>query len=124
MWQSILLRSEIMKNKTYMCLLRSESGDCEKPSPSDMEVMFAKYQAWQDKFADNILDMGNKLGDIATVVRHDEVKDGPFIELKEIIGGYMMLSTASLDEAVSVIKESPMVASAGTSIEIREICTP
>ena len=26
MWQSILLRSEIMKNKTYMCLLRSESG--------------------------------------------------------------------------------------------------
>lgn len=124
MWQSILLRSEIMKNKTYMCLLRGESGDCEKPSPSDMEVMFAKYQAWQDKFADNILDMGNKLGDIATVVRHDEVKDGPFIELKEIIGGYMMLSAASLDEAVSVIKESPMVASAGTSIEIREICTP
>ena len=112
-----------MKNNTYMCILRSESGGCEKPSPSDMEVMFAKYQAWQEKFADNILDMGNKLGDTASVVRHDKVTDGPFIELKEIVGGYMMVSAATLEEAVNVIQASPMVANAGTSIEIREVCT-
>lgn len=113
-----------MSNKTYMCILRSEAGSCNQGSPVDMEVMFAKYQAWQDKFADNILDMGNKLGESASVVRSDEVKDGPFIELKEIVGGYMMLTAKTLDEAVAVIKASPMVANAGTSIEIREICTP
>ena len=113
-----------MTNKSYMCILRSGSGGCEKPSPSDMEVMYAKYQAWQAKFADNILDMGNKLGEVASVVRHDSVNDGPFVELKEIVGGYMTLSASSLDEAVTVIKESPMVANPGTSIEIREICTP
>ena len=82
------------------------------------------HQAWQQKFADNILDMGNKLGGVASVVRHESVTDGPFIELKEIVGGYMMLSATSLEQAVAVIKESPMVANAGTSIEIREICTP
>ncbi len=113
-----------MKNKTYMCILRSGTGGCEKPSPSEMEMMFAKYQSWQEKFADNILDMGNKLGDSASVVRSDSVTDGPFIELKEIVGGYMTLSAATLEEAVAVIKESPMVAKSGTSIEIREICTP
>jgi hypothetical protein len=89
-----------------------------------MEAMYAKYQAWQEKFADNIADMGNKLGDVASVVRHDSVNDGPFVELKEIIGGYMTLTADSLDEAVTVIKESPMVANVGTSIEIREISTP
>ncbi len=108
---------------TYMCILRSEKGDCEEPSASDMEIMYAKYQSWQKKFADNILDMGSKLGSSASVVRHDRVDDGPFIELKEIIGGYMMLSTSSLEEAITVIKESPMVANPGTSIEIREVCT-
>lgn len=113
-----------MKNNQYMCILRTESGTCEKPSPSDMEVMYAKYQAWQEKFADNILDMGNKLSDVASVVRHDKVSDGPFIELKEIVGGYMLLSASSLEEAVEVIKASPMVANSGTSIEIREISTP
>lgn len=113
-----------MKKNTYMCILRSGTGGCDKPSPSEMEVVFAKYQAWQQEFADNILDMGNKLGSVASVVRHDSVSDGPFIELKEIIGGYMMLTATSLDEAVAVIKASPMVANTGTSIEIREICSP
>ncbi len=113
-----------MSNKNYLCILRSESGSCEKPSPSDMEVMYAKYQAWQKKFSDNIVDMGNKLGSNGSVVRHDSVSDGPYVELKEIIGGYMTISAPTLDEAITVIKESPMVASVGTSIEIREICTP
>jgi hypothetical protein len=113
-----------MKNKTYMCILRSNNGGCEKPSPSEMELQYAKYQAWQQKFANNILDMGNKLGSSGSVVRHDSISDGPFIELKEIIGGYMMLTATSLDEAITVIKASPMVANTGTSIEIREICTP
>ncbi len=113
-----------MSQNKYMCILRSESGGCEKSSPTDMELMYAKYQAWQEKFSKNILDMGNKLGDIGSVVRQDSLKDGPFIELKEIVGGYMILTAANLDEAVTVIKESPMVANAGTSIEIREICSP
>ena len=113
-----------MKNNTYMCILRSESGDCEKPSPSEMEVVFAKFQAWQQKFADNIVDMGNKLGSVGSVVRNDSITDGPFIELKEVVGGYMTLTADSLEEAVAVIKESPMVSNANTSIEIREICTP
>ncbi|MFL0805374.1 MAG: YciI family protein [Agarilytica sp.] len=111
-----------MSQNKYMCILRSESGGCEKPSPSDMELMYAKYQAWQEKFSDNILDMGNKLGDIGSVVRHDSLKDGPFIELKEIVGGYMTLTAGTLDEAIAVIQASPMVANPGTSIEIREIC--
>lgn len=113
-----------MSNKTYMCILRSESGDCEKPSPSEMEQMYAKYQEWQSQFTDNILDMGNKLSEVGSVVRHDGVTDGPFIELKEVIGGYMTLSAASLDEAQDVIKASPMVASKSVSIEIREISAP
>lgn len=112
-----------MSNNTYMCILRNETGDCEKPSPSEMESMFAKYQEWQEKFSDNIVDMGNKLGGTGSVVRRDNVQDGPFIELKEIIGGYMTISAATLDDAIAVIQESPMVANPSVSIEIREICS-
>lgn len=107
-----------------MCILRNESGGCEKPSPSEMEAMYAKYQAWQDKFADNILDMGGALSSEGATIKADEVKDGPFIELKEIVGGYMLLTAENLQEAVEVIKASPMVENPATSLELREITAP
>ncbi|GLR69527.1 YciI family protein [Agaribacter marinus] len=113
-----------MSNKTFLCVVRSEAGECEKPSPSDMEKAFAMFQAWQEKFADNILDMGGKLSSEGAVVRQESIVDGPFVELKEIIGGYMMLSAATLEDAAVVIKESPMVNNKGSSFEIREICKP
>jgi len=117
----------MMSQKQYMCILRSAAGNCEtdeKPSPSDMEQMFAKYQEWQDKFADNILDMGGALGDSASVVSQDGVSDGPFVEIKEIIGGYMLLKAESLEEVNEVIKASPMIENPSVSIEIRNINKP
>lgn len=110
-----------MSNKTYMCILRSQSGGCDKPSASDMEAMMMKYQAWQQEFTDNILDMGSPLTSEGAVVKHDAVIDGPFIEMKEMVGGYMLLTTKTLDEAVKVIEASPMIANPNVSIEIREI---
>ena len=110
-----------MKTNTYMCLLRNQEVGCEKPSPSDMQAMMDKYQTWQEKFADNILDMGNRLTEVGSVVSKDHVKDGPFVEVKEIVGGYMMLTADSLEEASHVIEQSPMVHNPGVSIEIRQI---
>lgn len=111
-----------MQNKTYLCVLRSEEGGCESPSsPSEMEQQFARYQAWQQRFSANILDMGSKLGSVGSVVRQHGVTDGPFIELKEVIGGVMTLTAGNIEEAVNVIQNSPMVENARVSIEIREM---
>ncbi len=111
-------------SKQYICLLRNQGGECQEPSSaSDMEAMFAQYRQWQDQYADNIADMGGKLGSGGAVVQAQTVTDGPYIELKEILGGFMMLQADSLAEAVQVIKASPMMQSPDTSIEIREIHT-
>jgi hypothetical protein len=45
-----------------MCILHSQSGNCKKPLSSEMKQVYTKYQAWQRKFADNIIDMSGKLG--------------------------------------------------------------
>ncbi|MDO3386229.1 YciI family protein [Gilvimarinus sp. SDUM040013] len=114
-----------MSQKKYMCVLRSDSGGCEKseeqPSVTDMEAMYAKYQAWQQKFADRIVDMGSGLASGGSVVSKAGVKDGPFVEIKEIIGGYMIVAGDSIEQAVEVIQAGPMIDNLGVSIEIREI---
>ena len=48
------------------------------------------------------------------------VADGPFAESKEAIGGYLLLQVDSLEEAIAIAKNSPMLAY-GTTIEVRPV---
>lgn len=110
-----------MSQKNYLCLVRSESGACPTPSsPAEMEEMFTKFNNWKEKFRDQITDLGGKLENEGKIVTTEGVTDGPFTEAKEIIGGYMMISAASMEEAVEIARESPGV-NPGTSVEVREI---
>ena len=111
------------KNK-YLVLARSapkqEGQGGEGPSPEEMQKMFAAYKAWMEKFKDSIEDVGDKLVGEARVLRSSGVEDGPFVETKEVVGGYMILTTETIDEAVEVMKAGPM-SSGGASFEIRQL---
>ena len=48
-----------------------------------------------------------------------KVTDGPFIETKEVLGGYWMIEVASREEAIAWAKKCP--ASANEIIEIRQV---
>lgn len=112
-----------MTSKNYLCVLRSETGECEEPSPAQMEEMFTKFQAWREKFEDNIVDLGGRLGD-GKVIRPDGISDGPFVEVKEIVGGFMILCANDIDEAVAVTQACPPIAASNATVEVREIHTP
>jgi len=88
-------------------------------SPAQMEEMFANFNTWKEKFKDNIVDMGGKLGE-GKIVTTDNVMDGPFVEAKEIVGGYMVISADNMNEAVEIALQSPGVYP-GSSVEVREI---
>jgi len=112
-------------SKKYLCIQRStprESGDDSKPSPAQMEQMYEKFNAWKDKYQDKITDMGGKLGD-GKMVTSENITDGPFAEAKEIVGGFMIVTADSIDEAAQVALESPGVGMPGSSVEVREIST-
>ena len=107
----------------YLFLHRSQPGqkapDQGAPSPEQMQAMFAKWNAWKEKFKDNIVDWGDKLKPGGRVVGASGVSDGPFVEAKEIIGGFMIVAAASYDEAVAIAQEMP--GGPGARIEIREM---
>jgi len=113
-----------MPKQNYLCIQRGQPrqpGKGEAPSPAQMEEMYAKFNAWKEKFQDNIVDMGGKLSS-GKIVTSEGMRDGPFVEAKEVIGGYMIVSAESMEEAVEVARQSPGVLP-GSSIEVREIST-
>lgn len=110
-------------SKKYLFLHRSQSGNRQEPSPAQMQDMYAAFNVWKEKFKDNILDMGGKLMPGGKVVTTSGATDGPFVEVKEIVGGYMFVSADSVDRALEVAREMPML-TPGASIEIREVAGP
>jgi len=107
----------------YLCIQRSPSNpnaQREAPSPAQMEEMYAKFNAWKETFKDNIVDMGGKLSS-GSVVTAEGATDGPFVEAKEVVGGYMIVQADSLEQAQEVARQSPGTAMPGASVEVREI---
>ncbi|MEO5821101.1 MAG: YciI family protein [Vicinamibacteraceae bacterium] len=106
----------------YLFLQRSVPGkSSQPPSPAQMQEMFAAFNAWKEKFTSNIVDMGGKLKAGGTVVTTSGATDGPFVEAKEVVGGYMLVAAETVEQALEVARESPGVMMPGSSIEVREI---
>jgi hypothetical protein len=60
-------------------------------------------------------------GEGAFVSKDNVPTDGPFIEAKESISGYIMVNAESLAQATSIAQTSPVVLRAQASIEVRPI---
>ncbi len=109
----------------YLCLQRSlpvGSASEAKPSPAEMQAMYAQFNAWREKFQKNLTDMGGRLGTGRLVA--GQAPDGPFVEIKELVGGYMIVSAASLDEAIEVARGCPGLVRPGSGVEVIEIHAP
>lgn len=59
-------------------------------------------------------------GRIVSATKGAVVSDGPFVESKEVIGGYLLLATTSLEEATAVARACPTL-HLGISIEVRPV---
>lgn len=114
-----------MSSQKYLFIRRGAPGAeaQQPPSAAQMQEMYAAFNAWKEKFQANIVDMGGRLKSGGRVLTTTGVTDGPFVESKEIIGGFMIVAAESYEQALAVAKEMPGL-TPGSSIEIREIAGP
>ena len=113
-----------MSKRKYLVLFRSQPPGSDHqagPSPEQMQQMFAAYKSWMETFKADIVDLGDKLKSDGRVVTASGVADGPFVEAKEVVGGFMIVSAESYDGAVEVVRACPAVHAPGALLEIREL---
>lgn len=110
----------------YLCLQRHLAGvppTTERPSPAQMQAMYAKFNEWREKFQHNLVDLGGRLG-AGKLAVPEPAPDGPLIEVKELVGGYMIVSAGTLDEAIEVARACPGLVRPGSGVEVVEIHAP
>jgi hypothetical protein len=109
--------------KEFILIFRHENATA-KVSPEQMQMWMKQQMDWvggiaaQNKFVNGT----GLLFDGAKVVHHNNVvTNGPFGEIKETLGGYIIVKAENVEEAVEFAKGSPVLQGEGNSVEVREI---
>lgn len=92
------------------------------PSPEQMQTALQHWQDWIGGIAaqNKLASRGNPLAPEGRVVRAGVVTDGPYAELKEAVGGYIIIRAADFDEATGIALGCP-IAIGGGCVEVRRV---
>ena len=103
----------------FVLMLR-DAGFPAGISPEEIQSIIERYGAWMQK----VRATGQKLfdGEGRVIVKKDggvAVTDGPYVESKEVIGGYFVVEADDYDAAQTLVGDCPHLDFG--SIEIRRI---
>lgn len=109
--------------KEYILLFRHENAN-GKVYPEQMQQWMKLQMDWvagiaaQNKFVSGT----GLLFDNAKVVNHKKiVTNGPFGDIKETLGGYIIVKAESAEEAAEFAKGTPILMGEGNTVEVRQI---
>ena len=94
-----------------------------QPSPEQLQNMMKEWQNWMGNIAarNKLVNSGNRLSDEGKVVKPGAIViNGPYVEIKEAIGGYIIIRAESMDEAAEISKGCPIL-TIGGNVEVRII---
>lgn len=92
-------------------------------SPNEIQEIMGRTNAWFEKLArDGIYKAAQPLEEEGRTVSFQggAISDGPFTESKESVGGYLLVEADSLEEAVEIARQNPMVPY-GLTVEVRTV---
>jgi hypothetical protein len=108
----------------YLILIYENEESYAKATEADFQRIMEAHNA----FPEQATELGGKVlggkalqpANTATSIRGDVVTDGPFVETKEVLGGYYLIEADDLDQALAIAKITP--APYG-GVEVRPIMT-
>jgi len=109
--------------KDFLLVFRNDYSKQPKASPEEMQAIMKQWMDWIGGIAaqNKLGSPGNPLAAAGKVVRANNViTDGPYTEIKEVLGGYTIVKADTLDEAAGLAKGCPIL-SFGGNVEVREI---
>lgn len=107
----------------FIYLFRGGAAENPAISAEAMQAHMQKWYEWMQRLIQGgVMLAGEPLESGGKQVNGNKktVTDGPFIEAKEMVGGYMVINAKNMDEAVEISKGCPTFEMDG-KVEIRPI---
>jgi hypothetical protein len=109
--------------KNFALLFRQPSYDYSNTSPADMQALSKRWKEWAEGIIaqGKLVENGPRLAMEGKVLKAGGViTDGPFVEIRERLGSFIIVKADSLEEATTLAHGCPALDANG-SVEIRPI---
>ncbi|MET3875853.1 MULTISPECIES: YciI family protein [Chitinophaga] len=109
--------------KEFLLLFRQADFAYRDLSAEDFRALTKKWQDWAGGIAaeGKLGNKGSRLAQEGKVLKPGGViTDGPFVEIRERLGGFLVVKSDTLEEATTLAHGCPVLETGG-SVEIREI---
>jgi hypothetical protein len=107
----------------FLFVYRRDRNAAAAMTPEALEKALERWRVWIGEGMKQgwLLDAGDGLTQEGRVVRPaGVVTDGPFVESKEIVGGYSIVEADTLEAATALSRGCPALLN-GASVEIRQL---
>jgi hypothetical protein len=109
--------------KEFMLIFRQPSYDYSNVSPNEMQALAKKWQDWVGDIAaqGKLTTTGIRLATEGKVLKPGGViTDGPFVEIRERLGSFMVVKAENIEEALTLAHGCPALDADG-SVEVRPV---
>jgi hypothetical protein len=107
--------------KEFMLIFRAPEIDFKNMTPEIMQALAKKWKDWVDSIEaqGKLVMQPKRLAWEGKVLKPGGViTDGPFVEIRERLGGFLIVNASGIDEATTLAHGCPVLGNGG-SVEIR-----
>ena len=106
----------------FLFVYRGSGETMRNMTPQQREESMQKWGGWIGEGMQKgwMIDAGDGLTEEGRVVRAKAVTDGPFVEAKELVGGFSIVQADTIDAAAQLAKGCPGLSNGGL-VEVRRL---
>lgn len=107
----------------FLLIFRRDADFDKQFTPEQMQAIAKPWQDWMGGLAaqNKLANSGARLATDGKIVKPGNIiTNGPYVEIKEAVGGFIIIRAETLEEAGELSKNCPIL-STGGSVEVRQI---
>jgi len=113
-----------MSQFLYLYRMTADSRQAAMGTPEQAQQSMQRWMTWMRELdtKGHLKDRGQPLERTGKVVRGQQksVTDGPYLEAKDLVGGFTLVEARDIDQAVELSRGCPIL-DGGGSVEVRPV---
>ena len=107
----------------FMLIIKEDLAELARAGDTERYRKMRVMMAWVESLHESVSYLGGEPLEVPRkyVTKDQIVSDGPFIEAKEGITGYMMIDAENLEQAAAIAQSCPLVQLDQMSIEVSAV---